>query len=211
VLWLVFRGGGTSWAQLADIGETYGAVSAILSALAVGGVAASLLYQSQQLRLSRLHHVRSVQRELMMKLVDRPDLANATNYFGDTTADRGQRAFIVSLVQYIFLAYEAGLVTDASLTEEVFPALFGSEAGRHFWREHRLDWIRPGGEAGARAFGLVVDEAWRQAEAQANDVAAPRPNVSAPQRATAASVIAVSAVVASASLGWWLGRRAARR
>ncbi|MBL7257955.1 DUF6082 family protein [Paractinoplanes lichenicola] len=205
--WLLLHRDGTSWSELADIGETYGAASAILSALAVAGVAAGLLFQSQQLRLSRLHHVRSVQRELMMKLVDRPDIAEAINYFGNTTADRGRRAFIVSLFHYAYLTYEAGLAPMANLTNEVFPALFGSEEIRHFWHDHRLAWLEPDGDAGMREFALLADEFWRKTQAE-EDVAPQSSTRDAMRSITPlAGILTAGAVVTG--LGWWLGRRRA--
>ncbi|MQA26846.1 MAG: hypothetical protein GEU94_15610 [Micromonosporaceae bacterium] len=38
--------GGTDWSLLSNIGQTYGAVSALLAALALGGVVGSLVLQS---------------------------------------------------------------------------------------------------------------------------------------------------------------------
>ena len=141
-LWLVSRWKGVDWSQLANIGEAYGAASAVFSALAVAGVAASLLYRNQQLRLTRLHHVRSVQRELFMRVVDEPDLGKAVNLFGDTDESPRHRAFIVAFLQYLYLAYDAGVATNTTLDEEVFPRVLRSEEVRRFWHDHRLDWIR---------------------------------------------------------------------
>jgi hypothetical protein len=45
--------GGVDWAKLSNIGQTYGAASAILSALAVGGVAISLFLQANRVGQTR--------------------------------------------------------------------------------------------------------------------------------------------------------------
>ena len=47
------------WRHLADIGQAYGAASAIFSALAVAGVAAGLVYQARALRLARVQAIRT--------------------------------------------------------------------------------------------------------------------------------------------------------
>ena len=56
--------GGVDWTKLSDIGQTYGAASAILSALAVGGVAISLFLQANQGRANQVQMIREYQREL---------------------------------------------------------------------------------------------------------------------------------------------------
>ena len=66
--------GGVDWAKLSNIGQTYGAASAVLSALAVGGVAISLFLQANQGRANQVQMVREYQRELVRMLLDDPDL-----------------------------------------------------------------------------------------------------------------------------------------
>src|SRR6266536_2893354 len=46
------------WRDLGDIGQAYGAVSAVVSGLAICGVAASLIMQQRQNRTTELHTVR---------------------------------------------------------------------------------------------------------------------------------------------------------
>jgi hypothetical protein len=74
------------WGRLSYIGQTYGAESAILSALAVGGVsvslflqarqarATSLFLQARQARATNIQMVRDYRRELIMMALENPDL-----------------------------------------------------------------------------------------------------------------------------------------
>jgi hypothetical protein len=43
---------GVNWSRLSEIGQTYGAASAILATLAFGGVAVSVFLQAQQIKTS---------------------------------------------------------------------------------------------------------------------------------------------------------------
>lgn len=153
------------WSRLADVGESYGTASAILSAVAIGGLAASFLYQAQQLRLTRLHHVRGVQRDLLMRMVEEPDLGAAVGFSsGDENLSARQHAFILAWVQYLFLSYEGGVSTKSMLEKEVFPSMFSSESMLLFWQKYRSTWLDPGVPELQRAFGKLVDRAWKQAE-----------------------------------------------
>ncbi|WP_433060082.1 DUF6082 family protein [Dactylosporangium sp. CS-033363] len=49
------------WADLADVGQAYGAASAAFSALAVAGVAAGLIFQGRQLRLAQIQAAKDFQ------------------------------------------------------------------------------------------------------------------------------------------------------
>jgi uncharacterized membrane protein len=67
----------SDWIQLSNIGQTYGAISAILSALALGGILASLLYQARDSRIAHEQMIRTFQFELIKLELDDPSLAAA--------------------------------------------------------------------------------------------------------------------------------------
>jgi uncharacterized membrane protein len=59
------------WTQLSDVGQTYGAVSALLSSLALVGIIVSLLYQARDSRASHEEVSRTLQHDLLkMELGD---------------------------------------------------------------------------------------------------------------------------------------------
>ena len=51
------RAHGINWSQLSDIGQTYGAASAILSGVALVGVSLSLMVQARQAKAERIRIV----------------------------------------------------------------------------------------------------------------------------------------------------------
>ncbi|MEV4351692.1 DUF6082 family protein [Actinoplanes sp. NPDC049596] len=63
------------WRALADVGQAYGGISAILSALALCGIAASLVLQWRQARLADAATRRAQQIELVKVSLSDPDLA----------------------------------------------------------------------------------------------------------------------------------------
>ena len=54
-----------NWSSLADIGQTYSAVSALLTTLALGGVVISLFYQAKEIGTARSHAIRTFHFELL--------------------------------------------------------------------------------------------------------------------------------------------------
>ena len=68
------RIGGVDWIRLSYIGQTYGAASATLSALAVAGVAISLFLQARQARATNIQMIRDYQRELLKMALENPSL-----------------------------------------------------------------------------------------------------------------------------------------
>jgi len=64
---------GLPWQQLADIGQAYGGASALLSAAALCGVVASLLFQRRQVRQELAEMDRQQHIELMRIALEHPD------------------------------------------------------------------------------------------------------------------------------------------
>jgi hypothetical protein len=60
-----FGGSATSWARRGNIGATYGAAAALLSVLALAGVAVSLVLQARETMVTREQTARAVHTELL--------------------------------------------------------------------------------------------------------------------------------------------------
>src|SRR5690348_11939275 len=56
---------GINWVNLSNVGQTYGAISALLTALALGGVVISLLYQARDVKTAKEQASRAVHQELL--------------------------------------------------------------------------------------------------------------------------------------------------
>jgi hypothetical protein len=60
------------WGKLSNVGQTYGAVSALLAAIAIVGVALSVLLQLRETRFNRLESGRSRHHELLRMAMENP-------------------------------------------------------------------------------------------------------------------------------------------
>ena len=191
------------WARLADVGQAYGAASAIFSALAVAGVAASLIYQARQLKLARLQHTRSVQRELNLRIVDDPTLGEIIglgNFRGEISVR--ERAFIVTYFQYLYLLHEGGIASEQQLAKEVWPALFSSDAVRLYWEGARSYWLSLTTRS-QRVFAEGADRGYKESTVAEAFVGM---SLSREGRARISKVSVVGAVAAAAFVGWSIGR-----
>lgn len=112
------------WRRLADIGQAYGTASAFFGALAVAGVAASLVYQSRQLRLAQVHAVRTTHSELLSRAMGDPGLYAPATGFRRKEMHPNQHWFITNYVNYLFMAYENEVFGEQNLRQEPLAGLF---------------------------------------------------------------------------------------
>jgi hypothetical protein len=64
---------GHDWSLLSDVGQAYGAASAILAALALVGVVASLVLQAREAKASREQALRALHTDLLKMAIDEPE------------------------------------------------------------------------------------------------------------------------------------------
>jgi hypothetical protein len=96
----ITQGNSIDWQKLSDAGQTYGAASALLSAVALIGVSASLLVQTRQDKVERIRMVRERHIELIqMILSDLKVYAPATgvNVRSQSEANEYQSRIMVTL------------------------------------------------------------------------------------------------------------------
>src|ERR1019366_579474 len=124
--------GGANWSRLSEIGQAYGAASAILSALAVGGVAVSLFLQAGQARANQVQMVRDFQRELVMACLDNPDLYLPCWRPMPDRDMNGARQDLYTMLRlnYGQMGYEVGIITEASLRGDLLEGIFQGAVGR---------------------------------------------------------------------------------
>jgi hypothetical protein len=156
-------GRGVDWARLSDVGQTYGAASAILSALALGGVAVSLLVQARQAKAQQIQTVRGYQLELLRLTLDNPQLylpcwGIQTDPFG--LDGNRQIVFTNLLMIYQLMGYETGVISESSMRGVILADLFQGEVGRRYWTElgHPRWDRRVSGRQGRRFLRIVDDE-----------------------------------------------------
>jgi uncharacterized protein DUF6082 len=208
---LLFRQlGGTDWNTLSQIGQTYGAASAIVSALALGGVAVSLFLQAGQARAHQIQMVREYQLELVRMVLEDPNLYipcwRPIEVPGLNPDGKRQHLFITLRMNYALMGYEIGVISERGLRGDTLAGMFKGSAGREYWEESRQFWfLRASRNRQTRAFLRIVDEEYEKAVAagppiqgrtiEALPQMAPRNNVRVAQSASAAALLGMGAGV----------------
>jgi hypothetical protein len=119
-----------NWKALSDVGQTYGAISALLAALALGGVAVSVFLQARQTRYARWEASRARHSELVRFALERPHYQQV---FGISAhASGGLFAYLNLMLQHWMTLWEFGDMSDRQLRQYLHD-VFSSEAGRAYW------------------------------------------------------------------------------
>jgi hypothetical protein len=157
------------WAKLSQISQAYGALSVILSAGALAGVAASLAYQSRQTRIATEETTWTAHRELLLLSLAKPEFLTCWEPPSvPVTSDEWRRIVYTNLIlQDWEKTYAFGLMTDAQLTR-TFELHFQGQTARDHWRNSRESYLRfAGGGANRRTrqFARVADRSYEAAVA----------------------------------------------
>lgn len=138
---------GINWLRLSNVGQTYGAVSALLTALALGGVVISLLYQAREIRTAREQTSRMFHHELIKIEMENPIYMEV---LGFPRGDSPQEGDYDSLRQYDFVhmwvsywegQYALRELPEAQIRFIAANELFNRAVGRRYWaavRDPRL-------------------------------------------------------------------------
>lgn len=148
---------GVEWARLSDIGETYGAASAVLSGLAVVGVAISLIVQTRQLRVGQIQAMRVMQLELMRLLLEDPTLVTISPTSLGVSREQWRREIYLNLLfKYLEMGYATKYVPEGSLREHIRDQ-FRVEGARVFWGRARPLWASNRSNSARRRFFDIVE------------------------------------------------------
>ncbi|MBY8864045.1 DUF6082 family protein [Nocardia sp. CA2R105] len=101
------------WQRLQTASQAYGATSAIVSALALCGVAASLLVQAQQSRANRLEMVRRYQLDLTQMALEDPEtyMPCIGKLVESPATEARQHLYCASWLRFGQMGYEVGAIT----------------------------------------------------------------------------------------------------
>ncbi|MFI2207438.1 DUF6082 family protein [Streptomyces sp. NPDC020192] len=125
---------GVDWNRLSQIGAAYGFTSAIVSALALSGVAGSLIVQNRQARAEQVQGIRSYYLELVRLELD--DMALYQPVWGDTDItdphERKRHVYADLMMNYAWMGFEIGTIREP-LLRDMLTGMFTGEAGRHYW------------------------------------------------------------------------------
>ncbi|MEV6481153.1 DUF6082 family protein [Streptomyces sp. NPDC051576] len=149
------------WNRLSQVGAAYGFTSAIVSALALAGVAASLFVQNRQARAEQVQGIRSFYLELVRLELDDMELYQPV--WGATDIvdphERKRHVYADLLMNYAWMGFEIGTIPEP-LLRDMLTGMFAGESGRHYWSRAQTSWIASsaGSRAGRRFLALVGEE-----------------------------------------------------
>jgi hypothetical protein len=128
----------TDWGQLANIGQTYGAVSALLSSIALGGVVVSLLYQARDSRTAAEQTTRTLQFQLIKMELEDPSLMTISGAPWDLNIPSDSAHIREHLYVQMWVMFWSGNYKNREISEPVARhfarhELFRSRAGRNYW------------------------------------------------------------------------------
>jgi len=157
---------GLDWSNLANIGQTYDAVSALITALALGGVVISLLYQARDVRAARSQAIRTFQFELIRMELEDPDLMWASGAPWGMAIPADHRVLRRHLFAHMWLSFwEDQFLLNEMSAKSVRLAvreLFNGNPAREYW-ESAGDGRLSSNEGRILQFLRIVDEEYRSA------------------------------------------------
>lgn len=158
---------GLDWNRLSQVGAAYGFTSAIVSAIALVGVAASLVVQNRQARAEQVQGIRSYYLELVRLELD--DMALYQPLWGTTDItdphERKRHVYADLMMNYAWMGFEIGTVREP-LLRDMLAGMFTGEAGRHYWSRAQVSWtVGSSGSRVGRRFLAVVGEEYARAVA----------------------------------------------
>lgn len=175
------RGGSDKiWSRLSDVGQAFGVVNSVVSALAVVALVVTWMMQSRDLAVQRriledaqvaLRRsadvgLRDLHTKLISMAIDHPDLAAVWPNLGVTDPVlQLQYMYANLLLQHAWLQHTTGVATREDLISNV-RFLFASPKVRAFWRDtaNSRESIYVEGSRETR-FADLADEIWHEYEA----------------------------------------------
>jgi hypothetical protein len=156
---------GLYWSQLSNIGQTYGAASALLTGLALIGVVGSMVFQARAIQVSRGQAIREQHTHLIEMALGDPIYQRAWgglyDAYGSTDRYR-QHGYINLIVSFWQKGYALGGVRENAIRDE-FSGLFRGEAGRDFWSDTRDMRLHSSESRQDRRFCQIAEEEYQKA------------------------------------------------
>jgi hypothetical protein len=124
----------TNWERLSYVGQTYGAVSALLDALALAGVVVSVLLQVRESALSRVQADRSRHFDLIRMAMEDPLLMQAFHSLSHSDEASRLNAYFSLLIKNLQMMWDSRDIEEDELRANLADLLV-TEAGWRYWQE----------------------------------------------------------------------------
>jgi hypothetical protein len=157
--------GRLNWTQLSNIGQTYGAASALLTGLALIGVVGSMVFQAQAIRVSRQQsyqeHLGHLTEMALTDPVYQRSLGGDPAEF-ETPEKFRQQVYVNLTLSAWQNHYRLGGLREHALRDAI-AFMFRGEAGREFWDRYRDVRLKTSESRRDRRFCRVVEEEYKRA------------------------------------------------
>jgi hypothetical protein len=150
---------GANWPALSNIGQAYGGISALVSAVALAGVALSLATQNRQVRVAEEYAHREQHRTLLKMAMDDPDLMACFGKLDGDPTQRRQHVYVNLYVAFLFSSWRLGYISSAE-ARHVFVEIFSAQPGRRYWAAARR--LRGAAPAFSAEFDALLDAEWER-------------------------------------------------
>ena len=181
-----------NWAQLSEIGQTYGAASAVLSGIALIGISLSLLIQARQARNERIRLVFERHTQLLTMELEHLDIYGPV--FGlnpPPGIDARQFLFCTMVMNYQRLGFLTGTILEEDLRGEGLPDMFGAEPTRIWWESVKHLWLNsPGLDRRDRKFARIVEDEYWKAVKKRPSVEQSNPKIPEPKDRKTGKIVA---------------------
>jgi hypothetical protein len=157
------------WPRLSNVGQTYGAISAMLVVIGLSGVAVTVFLQVRESRHTRVQAARTRHYDLMRMALDDPVLMEVSNQLHrlPTHNERRQTIYINLLLRFWLMLWEFNDISEARLRSHAAD-LFETEPSRTYWRNIKPSLADTRKE---RRFTQIVSEEYQ------NSITSGRPDI----------------------------------
>jgi uncharacterized membrane protein len=163
LLGMAYAGTGVDYAAVGDVGQAYGAASAMVAVAALVAVAASLIMQSRQGKAMRLQLLDKTTDELVRLAMINPAYRQCWGSRVSPTHVSEDLFYYCQLLVKLWTDSWEQRKIDEPLARAYLQAFFDSEVPRMFW-ERTGDWHRPGSARTHRdRFRAMVNEEYLRA------------------------------------------------
>lgn len=162
---LISTAKGINWARLSSIGQTYGAISAVISGVALVGIAVSLFLQARELDLTREQMFRNYHLDLVRFSIENPQFISSWGYVPPVASsldDVRRVGYINMIVSFWSTSYVTRRLDEGDLQLN-FAQMFKGEVGRNYWEAARDGWRESAGDRRRKKFFNIADAEYSKA------------------------------------------------
>jgi hypothetical protein len=140
-----------------DVGEISEAGGALLSGLALVGVAVSLRMQRRQNQITAYEALRSVRGSLLQFAIENPRFLRLWGAGGEGAEDA---AYVSMIFSYLKMAFALRFLSERELVG--FCRVFSEPAVAGFWAKARDDYLNDASATESRGFARIVDREYQR-------------------------------------------------